>query len=380
MGGQTVHMSVEPLVQSADDIVAEAREQARRLDWEGYKHVVALSNCEDATREHSAALAELCVRRLDGAGVSTLISAYLCHTREALDRHEIIECVNATAAGLARREGDAAQREQLERHERAGMLWWGLRWSVEGDDLRAEALEGLTREGPGPFREPFVVDGVNMRPLGEAAERALYGEGWWPALTSFVVSEATFDHLMGKVREGRLDLDAMVGVTSNVRRMTAVLEHTQTSGVDLSSNYVWRHYPWLSQEPAVLRRAVTYASCAGEALFSYPYRAGGDDPWGWVDDEWLDDLGTAACGSIARLIDQVGDEHGTATWRGSETMMRTVLIHAHGAAAAAGTESFAGRVLERVLDELFGEDREVARGLLNPATNLVELADVVGRL
>ncbi len=366
-------MTVEPLSRNADQVVAAAKaDTSTRAEWDGPRYVLALSRCSDASRWHSGRLAAVIVRRVDSAGLIGLVGTYLRGAKEALHIDELTTAVNAVVVASGRVIS-----------VRADVLWRGLRWASEKGEVDAGALGALVRSIDGPFREAYLVSASGMNTLGEAAERELWREGWWPVLTGFDVSDATFEYLMDKVHARELEIDSLIGVTNSARRMTAILEMAEELGAEISDDYARHHYRWLIKEPAILRAVLVRGGCVGEALFSYSRRDEGLPAW--ADSGWLAGLPGRARESVARLITQVGGPGTGATWSCDEAMMRLVLSHVRGAAnsVAGGPPQggeYASTLLEALLTELFGEDREVARGLLNPATNLVELADVVGRL
>lgn len=318
------------------------------------------------------------VRHSDISGMGALLAEYLNGVDGALERPEIEAAITELADAMGRGV-PSGRSESVRIGARAGVIRRGLLWAAA---VRPERLAAMTRETHGPFTDPVDYTVSNATSIGEAAERALYGDGWWPVLSVFDVSDSGFDHLLSKVESGEMARRGLLGVTTTNARMEKVLAQAAESGEVLEASFPHQHCGWLARDPELLGRVLTASECEEEGLFGIGHDVEGWN-WGWVRDEWLRGLGPQGRADIAFQINRVS-ESTSAPWHCDRAAMRKVLTSVRGAAAAVGTTrgaaSFAREVLDEVLDELFGEDRDVARGLLNPAATLTELADVVARL
>ena len=366
-------------VRSADEVLADARQAALlgAATWRGSNYVLELRQDTGATRTHRLELAGMLVEQGDISGMGELLGEHLRGEADALSPDEI-ERSTTTMSGAVRGWDEEAADESA-RKLWASIIWCGLL----GADGRfvSERLGEMTHGEPGPFRDPFEFGTGDALSISEEAERELYGDGWWPMLTNFAVSGATFDYLMDKVESGELLREALAGMPLTAARLERVLEHAARRGEVLEAEFVRYQTESLFSDQALLERALTASGCEDEALFVLGY----EDGWGWewVRAEWLAGLNARACAEISRNILRVGEAPiGGECCDGST--MRLVLSHVRGAAASAarpeGAGTFARESLVSLIDELFGESRDVAWGLLNAATNLVELTDVVARL
>ncbi len=346
--------------------------------WRGQHLARELLGSRGVTHTHRRYMAELIVSKVDISGMGVLLAEYLHGERGSLGRDEITTSLRDLADWMGRLSGPGTG-DTIENDVWALAMRWGLQWAGGVDPTR---LGALTRGVPGPCSTPFELGSFVPVAIGEMAERELYGDGWWPLLASIDVSESGFDYLTGKVESGEMDRIDLLGVTSTTGRIEKVLIQCATSGETLEADFARYHCGWLRRDPGLLERVLTASGSEGEGLFGIGHDVE-DWDWGWVRASWLEGFGEEARRDVAFQVNRV--TAGASPWRCDEATMRQVLTHVRGAAravvdgASIGGE-FAHTVLEALLAELFGEDAEMARGLLNPAASLVELCDVVARL
>lgn len=362
---------------TADKVLKTAKRA--EAAWRGATYVRDLSRAADATLAHWRELLGMLVAHRDTSGVGAVLAAHLRGNEAAPGLSDIETAISGLGRAGTDDDRFPENTREADRMRRAAVIWWGLLGA--SGSIVSERLAALTRGGPGPFGGPFELETGVQLSISEAGERALYGEGWWPVLTGFNVSDSGFDYLMGKVEDGEMVREALSGTANTPERLGRVIEHAERRGEVLEAEFVRYYKELLAGDAGLLRRVLAASGCEAEALFELGYRDGWG--WDWVDPEWLESLGTSASTAISRVLPSVGEAPGERRCCDAATM-RLVLTHVRGAAAGAATPegagTFARGLLVSILDERFGEDREVAWSLINPATNLVELTDVVGRL
>ncbi len=362
-----VALRAEESWESADEVVAAARGHWLRTSGNGgFPYVAALSRVRGATREHSVELAKICLECGDGTALGEMTATYLEGASWALNLDELTELCESAE-------------EQWFGHSFTEMaIWWGLHWAGRIDET---AWREMVERGPGPFGEALirkwgVHDGVGSLTLSPEHERLVMREGWWGMLSACTVGDEAFAFLLDRAAAGEIAYRDLWHVTTSRGRLTALA----AAGGGLDEAVVRNQREWLAREPELLRWALSTSGTVPDGLFTYATLPG-EWGWEWVSDEWLENLSAKEAVAVAHDAAFASDVNGDGDGRCDHTTMARVLTHVRGAAAQALTrDGFSRDVLTEVLAELFGENREVARGLINPATNLTELADVVARL
>lgn len=222
--------------------------------------------------------------------------------------------------------------------------------------------------------------------VSAATEKLLRTEGWWPVLTRCTLSDEGFDWLCDRVRDDVSTIDALAGVATDRRRMEAVLELYGDRVV--SQAFARSQHSWLRRDPELWYRVLR--ASGGEpwaVLEASRATLGADWDWEWMSGAWLEGLGDEAAGIISRWLGVAArTARGAPHWEAplasdDDGAFTRVLVHVRGAAYQVLKSARRGPTpLDDVLERLFGENADVARSLANPASNLIELADVVARL
>lgn len=268
----------------------------------------------------------------------------------------------------------------------------------EATRLDERALRAMMARWDGPFTEAVSWAPV-QGPLAvsRSTEALLRRDGWWPMLGRCVLSDEGFDWLYARVHDEHGPLTALAGVTTDRRRMEAVLSRCGTDVLDQAFPYL--QHRWLRQEPELWERVLAVSECEQAAALGLLWdRYETDWGWEWMSGEWLAGLGAKVSSAIVEWLGMATRiTYSGAPWHARITedkggALVRVLTYVRGAAYEVSVNSSRARVpygtsndglgavLNEALTQLFGEDADVARSLLNPATNLIELSDVMARL
>ncbi len=357
---------------TADDIVGEAH---RSMSVSGIEEgVKKLWGVRGATADHYRDLLELAVRSKQAPGLSALLSAFLRGERGAPGLDELyvgIDALAVDAAGELR--GSASI--QLGRLLIEGILSFGV---LGAGRLRTRNLAELIEREASPFTEPFGWGSEPVLHISREAEQLLDRDGWWPVLGHCELSERGFDRLCTRV-VGVLPL-ALLHVASNPRRMERVL--AGRNGITLELSFLTRHHTWLREQPELWERMIEACEAEVWTLSLVAGRALGESwDWTWVRPAWLSGLSESAARHVVSNVGSLDWLAGDVD-RGGRRAVELMLENVTGLASAALIRG--GTLTQHMAQELlvtrFGDSAELARGLLSPATSLVELAVVLEAL
>ncbi len=255
--------------------------------------------------------------------------------------------------------------------------------------LDPAALEALLAEWDGPFDEALEWHpGRRRLDVSGEIERQLCTDGWWPMLTRCTLSDEGFGYLCARIGDDTTQLEALATVTTSAERMEKVL--ALYGDQTMAQAFLYSQHSWLRQEPELWYRVLRASRSEAWAVLGVSRASLGSDwNWEWMSEKWLESLEPEVARSLSEWLGAASQTaHVGVRWNipltvdGPEALTR-VLLHVRGAAYQL-LGDVSGRhepaELGVTLTRLFGEDAEVARSLLNPATNLAELSDVMARL
>ncbi len=348
----------------AGDVVEDVVNRTRKIDWVAL--VDELGQSRGVTSELYLALA----REARESGADAALGRILARSLEGAWAAPGIEDVMGIA--LSNAEGQKVSGPKMA--ELA--LLTGLEEARRLDDEAARTLVRL---------HPWVKSlGSRQIPDGHLivsreTETLLVDANWWWVLAWCAVSEETFEGLVARWVSGEVEASALVGLVQNARRMETVLAAWTRAGTRyLNGEFVHQVGAWFWHNDDLIRR--TLRACSSEVVirtvtnaFSIPPVLG-REKWLWMDEEWLESLGEAEHRGITEHLARSG-------YCSPDGLARMILRRVRGAAyVAMGTSNPLNTQLAAVMDEMFESNTELALGLLNPTTNLVELSDVIRRL
>ena len=348
----------------AGDVVEDVVNPTREVDWVAL--VDELGESRGVSGEHYLALAREARESGADAALGRILARSLESEWAAPGVGDVMEITLGDIGALDANRSTMAELVLLTGLEQA-------RW------LTDEAVRELLRLYPWAkmLGSQRVPDGHLV--VSRETERLLVDANWWWVLAWCAVSEETFEGLVTRWVSGEVVASALAGLVQNAGRMERVLTAWTRSGTQyLSYEFVRRAGSWLWCDSELVRR--TLGVCSSEVVIrtvtnAFPIRPElGEEKWLWMDEEWLESLGEAEHRGITEYLALSGR-------CSSDTLAHMVLRRVRGAAyVAMGSSGPLSTQLATIVDEMFGDNTDLALGLLNPATNLVELCDVIGRL